>query len=161
MHARTPQHIGTANGIVMQASQVGQFLGPMALAWMATTFAGDKGRWVGHINYDFGRLFEPTWAASAAAPDTLGLPLFHFTYCTPSGERRTYAPELVSAALGQARLRQRAAAKFGAHAIGIEFDAEMIATSRKRADEQGVADDTAAVTTAAPSRIGSPRPSAR
>ncbi|WP_425508158.1 class I SAM-dependent methyltransferase [Streptomyces bathyalis] len=28
--------------------------------------------------------------------------------------RRTYAPELVSAALGQARLRQRAAAKFGA-----------------------------------------------
>jgi MFS transporter, DHA1 family, inner membrane transport protein len=40
LHARTPQHIGTGNGIVMQASQVGQFLGPMALAWMATQFGG-------------------------------------------------------------------------------------------------------------------------
>ena len=27
VHARTPQHIGTSNGIVMQASQIGQFLG--------------------------------------------------------------------------------------------------------------------------------------
>jgi len=40
LHARTPQHIGTGNGIVMQASQVGQFLGPMALAWIATQFGG-------------------------------------------------------------------------------------------------------------------------
>ena len=39
-HARTPQHIGTGNGIVMQASQTGQFLGPLALAWMATSFGG-------------------------------------------------------------------------------------------------------------------------
>jgi nitrate/nitrite transporter NarK len=39
-HARTPQHIGTGNGIVMQASQVGQFLGPLALAWIATQFGG-------------------------------------------------------------------------------------------------------------------------
>ncbi|HEX9396043.1 MAG TPA: MFS transporter [Burkholderiales bacterium] len=36
VHARTPQHIGTSNGIVMQASQCGQFLGPMAIAWMAS-----------------------------------------------------------------------------------------------------------------------------
>ena len=40
VHARTPQHIGTGNGIVMQASQIGQFLGPLALAWMATSFGG-------------------------------------------------------------------------------------------------------------------------
>jgi MFS family permease len=40
VHARTPQHIGTANGIVMQASQIGQFLGPLALAWIATYFGG-------------------------------------------------------------------------------------------------------------------------
>ena len=40
LHARTPQHIGTGNGIVMQASQVGQFLGPLALAWIATQFGG-------------------------------------------------------------------------------------------------------------------------
>jgi MFS family permease len=40
VHARTPQHIGTGNGIVMQASQIGQFLGPLALAWIATHFGG-------------------------------------------------------------------------------------------------------------------------
>jgi MFS family permease len=40
VHARTPQHIGTGNGIVMQASQIGQFLGPLAIAWMATRFGG-------------------------------------------------------------------------------------------------------------------------
>src|SRR5688500_4021593 len=40
VHARTPQHIGTGNGIVMQASQIGQFLGPMALALIATRFGG-------------------------------------------------------------------------------------------------------------------------
>jgi DHA1 family inner membrane transport protein len=40
LHARTPQHIGTANGIVMQASQIGQFLGPLALAWIATHLGG-------------------------------------------------------------------------------------------------------------------------
>jgi DHA1 family inner membrane transport protein len=46
VHARTPQHIGTANGIVMQASQVGQFLGPLVLAWMATQFGGwDASLW--------------------------------------------------------------------------------------------------------------------
>jgi len=46
VHARTPQHIGTGNGIVMQASQVGQFLGPLALAWIATRFGGwDASLW--------------------------------------------------------------------------------------------------------------------
>ena len=40
VHARTAQHIGTGNGIVMQASQIGQFLGPLALAWIATRFSG-------------------------------------------------------------------------------------------------------------------------
>ena len=40
---------------------------------------------------------------------------------------------------GDGRIPIAAASKFGAHAIGIEFDAEMIAASRKRADEQGVA----------------------
>jgi MFS transporter, DHA1 family, inner membrane transport protein len=40
LHAKTPQHIGTGNGIVMQASQAGQFLGTLALAWIATRFGG-------------------------------------------------------------------------------------------------------------------------
>lgn len=40
VHARTPQHIATGNGIVMQASQAGQFLGPLALAWMASRLGG-------------------------------------------------------------------------------------------------------------------------
>jgi len=40
LHAKTPAHIGTGNGIVMQASQIGQFLGPLALAWIATRFGG-------------------------------------------------------------------------------------------------------------------------
>ncbi len=39
---------------------------------------------------------------------------------------------------GDGRIPIAAAAKYGAHSIGIEFDAEMIAASRKRADEQGV-----------------------
>jgi len=39
VHARTPAHIGTTNGMVMQVSQVGQFFGPMLVAWLATRFA--------------------------------------------------------------------------------------------------------------------------
>ncbi|MGB7161337.1 MAG: anthranilate synthase component I family protein [Tepidisphaeraceae bacterium] len=66
-----------------------------ALTWMTGTFAEDDGRWIGHINYDFGRLFEPAWGSASAPPDTLDLPLFRFTYCAPSSERRTYAPEPV------------------------------------------------------------------
>lgn len=45
VHARTPQHIGTGNGIVMQASQLGQFLGPLALAWIATRFGWNANLW--------------------------------------------------------------------------------------------------------------------
>jgi DHA1 family inner membrane transport protein len=46
VHALTPQHIGTGNGIVMQASQIGQFFGPLALAWIATRFGGwDASLW--------------------------------------------------------------------------------------------------------------------
>ncbi len=64
-----------------------------ALTWMSQTFASDGGRWIGHLNYDFGRVFEPAWGRRRAPPDDLALPLFRFTYCTPARERRTYAPE--------------------------------------------------------------------
>jgi len=40
VHAKTPQHIGTTNGMVMQTAQAGQFVGPVALAWLATHFGG-------------------------------------------------------------------------------------------------------------------------
>jgi len=40
VHAKTPQHISTANGLVMQASQAGQFVAPIALAWLASRFGG-------------------------------------------------------------------------------------------------------------------------
>ncbi len=40
VHAKSPQHISTANGLVMQASQGGQFAGPMALAWLAAHYGG-------------------------------------------------------------------------------------------------------------------------
>ena len=40
VHARTPRHIGTGNGLVMQASQAGQFAGPLALAWLASRDGG-------------------------------------------------------------------------------------------------------------------------
>ena len=46
LHARTAQHIGTGNGIVMQASQIGQFLAPLALAWIATRFGWQANLWV-------------------------------------------------------------------------------------------------------------------
>jgi MFS family permease len=40
VHAKTPQHVGTTNGMVMQTSQAGQFVGPIVLAWLATHFGG-------------------------------------------------------------------------------------------------------------------------
>jgi MFS family permease len=40
VHARTPQHFGTTNGMVMQTSQAGQFFGPILLAWLASHFGG-------------------------------------------------------------------------------------------------------------------------
>jgi MFS family permease len=41
VHAPTPQHIATGNGIVLQFSNIGQFFGPLAIAWIASHF----GRW--------------------------------------------------------------------------------------------------------------------
>ena len=40
VHAKSPQHISTANGLVMQSSQAGQFVGPIALAWLASHYGG-------------------------------------------------------------------------------------------------------------------------
>ena len=40
VHAKSPQHISTANGLVMQSSQAGQFFGPIALAWLAAHYGG-------------------------------------------------------------------------------------------------------------------------
>jgi MFS transporter, DHA1 family, inner membrane transport protein len=40
VHAKTPQHVSTANGMVMQGTQAGQFFGPIALAWLASHFGG-------------------------------------------------------------------------------------------------------------------------
>jgi len=40
VHAKTPQHVGTTNGMVMQTSQGGQFFGPILLAWLASHFGG-------------------------------------------------------------------------------------------------------------------------
>jgi len=40
VHAKTPQHVGTTNGMVMQTSQAGQFFGPILLAWLASHFGG-------------------------------------------------------------------------------------------------------------------------
>jgi len=40
VHAKTPQHVSTANGLVLQASQAGQFFGPIALAWLASRYGG-------------------------------------------------------------------------------------------------------------------------
>ena len=40
VHAKTPQHIATGNGIVMHGSNLGQFLGPLALAWIASHLGG-------------------------------------------------------------------------------------------------------------------------
>jgi MFS family permease len=36
--SRSPQHIGTTNGMVMQASQLTQFASPIAVAWLAARF---------------------------------------------------------------------------------------------------------------------------
>ena len=40
VHARSPQHISTGNGMVMQFSNIGQFFGPLAVAWIASRFGG-------------------------------------------------------------------------------------------------------------------------
>lgn len=46
VHARSPQHIATGNGMVLQFSNLGQFLGPLAIAWLASRFGGwSAGLW--------------------------------------------------------------------------------------------------------------------
>ena len=40
VHARTPSHIGTTNGMVMQTAQIGQSIGPILLAWLASHYGG-------------------------------------------------------------------------------------------------------------------------
>ena len=39
LHARTREHIGTTNGMVMQSSQIGQFMSPILIAWLVTRFS--------------------------------------------------------------------------------------------------------------------------
>jgi len=55
-----------------------------ALQWMSRTFWPGKGRWIGYLSYDVGRLFEKL---PAKAVDDLSLPWFVFTYCRPTGDR--------------------------------------------------------------------------
>ena len=40
VHARSPQHISTGNGMVLQFSNIGQFFGPLVIAWIASRFGG-------------------------------------------------------------------------------------------------------------------------
>jgi predicted MFS family arabinose efflux permease len=40
VHARSSQHIGTTNGMVMQASHIAQFTVPILIAWVASRFGG-------------------------------------------------------------------------------------------------------------------------
>jgi MFS transporter, CP family, cyanate transporter len=40
VHAKSPQHIGTTNGMLMQASHIGQFSIPILVAWVASRFGG-------------------------------------------------------------------------------------------------------------------------
>ena len=40
LHARSPQHIATGNGMVLQFSNLGQFFGPLAIAWIASRYGG-------------------------------------------------------------------------------------------------------------------------
>jgi sugar phosphate permease len=40
VHAKSPQHIGTTNGMVMQASHASQFAIPILIAWVASRAGG-------------------------------------------------------------------------------------------------------------------------
>jgi len=40
VHARSSQHISTGNGMVLQFSNIGQFFGPLVIAWIASRFGG-------------------------------------------------------------------------------------------------------------------------
>jgi MFS family permease len=47
LHARSPAHIATGTGMVQQASNIGQFFGPLAIAWIASRFGGwEASLWV-------------------------------------------------------------------------------------------------------------------
>jgi len=47
VHARSPQHIATGNGMVLQFSNLGQFFGPLAIAWIASRLGGwEAALWV-------------------------------------------------------------------------------------------------------------------
>jgi anthranilate/para-aminobenzoate synthase component I len=79
-------HISTAS---VGASVIRQWDNPLdALTWMSQTFWRDRGRWIGFLAYDLGRLFERL----PEKQDDLNLPLFSFTYCRPV-PARSYAPE--------------------------------------------------------------------
>jgi anthranilate/para-aminobenzoate synthase component I len=54
-----------------------------ALAWMSQTWPDPRGRWVGHLNYDLGRLFE---AIGPGPADELEIPLFNFTFCSSAAD---------------------------------------------------------------------------
>jgi MFS transporter, DHA1 family, inner membrane transport protein len=45
VHARSPQHIATGNGMVLQFSNLGQFFGPLAIAWLAARFGWSASLW--------------------------------------------------------------------------------------------------------------------
>ena len=40
LHAPSSQHIATGNGMVLQFSNLGQFFGPLAIAWIASRYGG-------------------------------------------------------------------------------------------------------------------------
>ena len=40
VHAPSSQHIATGNGMVLQFSNLGQFFGPLAIAWIASRYGG-------------------------------------------------------------------------------------------------------------------------
>jgi len=47
VHARSAQHIATGTGMVQQFSNLGQFFGPLAIAWIASRFGGwEAALWV-------------------------------------------------------------------------------------------------------------------
>lgn len=39
LHAKTREHLGTTNGMIMQSSQIGQFVSPILIAWLVTRYA--------------------------------------------------------------------------------------------------------------------------
>ncbi|HYL24811.1 MAG TPA: MFS transporter [Burkholderiales bacterium] len=46
LHAPSSQHIATGNGMALQFSNLGQFFGPLAIAWIASRYGGwEAARW--------------------------------------------------------------------------------------------------------------------